>query len=221
MSAPMFSFKWYLYKVVLPFIGLVGICVINSFLFKIFGFGWRGYLELYVKAGPFIALALVAFGAAWETLDNNPGMVSSNPSDYISACKRLAGLPFFAFGGHLISYGKQLSSGQYHRFNLWDLIVGVPLIGCFVLASYAWLWFVAPLQYFLFLVCGAPSRIAMYSQYRLHADRHGDAFKYYELKPDAEQPKTGWDASIRNKPVTMANAYGAAVLLIIGQTLAK
>jgi hypothetical protein len=86
----------------------------------------------------------------------------------------------------------------------------------FVLASFAWLVLVAPLQYFLFLVCAAPSRIVLRSNYRLYAKVDGPMFYYAEMKPDAPEPTLGWDASMRQKPVTMANGFGAAVLFLLG-----
>ena len=202
-SSPQRILKVYL----LPFLGLAGICFLNSFFFrKIFGLGWRGYFDWYVSAGPFIGLALVAFGAAWESLDKNTGLVSANPLAYIGSCLQLIGLPIEALGGHV----------QTKRVDAWDRIVAQPLIALFALACVAWLVLVAPAQYFLFLVCGAPSRVALNSGYRLHAELDGNILKPLDLKPDDPKPATGWDASMSNKPVTIANAFGAAVLFIIG-----
>jgi hypothetical protein len=210
-SSPQRVIKVYL----LPFLLLAGLCVLHSFLFrKIFGLGWRGYFDWYVKTGPFIGLALVAFGAAWESLDKNTGLVSANPLAYIGACMQLVGLPIEALGGHV-----QIK--DYARVNPWDRIVAKPLIALFTLACLAWLVLVAPAQYFLFLVCGAPSRVALNSGYRLHAELDENILKPVDLKPDDPKPATGWDASMSNKPVTIANAFGAAVLFIIGYFVSR
>ena len=204
------SFKRVLLEFVLPFLGLAAICLVNSFIVhKVFSVSsWR-YLQWFVEAGPFIGLALTAFGAAWDALDSNLGLVSTNPRSYIIACTKLAGLPIFAFGGHL-------KSDNNNGINLWDVLVAVPLILLFVVASFAWLLLIAPLQYFLFLVCAAPSRIALRSRYRLYARVEGKMLNYAELKPGQEKPPFSWDASMRSKPVTMANAFGVAVLFIVG-----
>lgn len=86
-------------RVVLPLIGLVGVCLINYWLFRrLFG---ADYLKWYVNAGPFIGLATGAFATAWGELDNNTGLVSANPLDYIGACLQIAGLPMIAIGGHV------------------------------------------------------------------------------------------------------------------------
>ena len=95
-------------------------------------------------------------------------------------------------------------------------LFGLPLISLFVVASFAWLLLIAPLQYFLFLACAAPSRLALSSSYLLHAKIEKDTFAYTEMKPVDANDKGAWDAIMRDKPVTMANAFGAVVLFIIG-----
>ena len=87
----------FILKIALPFLGLVAICLINSWLAKrLFGVGISGYLKWYVNTGPFINLAVAAFGAAWSAVDNNIGLVSAHPLTYIRACSKLAGLPIYA-----------------------------------------------------------------------------------------------------------------------------
>jgi hypothetical protein len=202
--------KRYLVHFLLPFLGLAAICLLNSLIFhKFLGRGWRGYLDWYISAGPFIGLAQVAFAISWQALDKNTDLVSSDPLKYIGSCFWLVGLPINAFGGHL-------KAKNYHRVNPWDVIVAMPLIIMFVLAAFAWLLLIAPPQYFLFLVCGAPSRVALNSNYRLRAELADNILKFVEPKPDEPEPKTGWDASMRDKPVTMANAFGAVVLFLVG-----
>jgi hypothetical protein len=208
LAGQTFSFKQLLLEFVLPFLALAGICVINSLIIgEIFSVSPRRYLDCYVEAGPFIGIASAAFGAAWKELDANIGLVSANPRTYIIACSKLAGLPMFALGGHFKN-----TKGM----NLWDIISSVPLIIMFIVASFAWLVLIAPLQYFLFLVCAAPSRIVLRSNYRLRARIEGQMLYYSELRPETPEPTSGWDASMRGKPVTLANVFGVAVLFLIG-----
>jgi hypothetical protein len=200
----------FILEIALPFMGLIAICLVNSWIIhRLFSIGFSGYLNWYVNTGPFINLAVLAFGAAWSALDNNVGLVSAHPLIYIRACRKLAGLPIYAFGGHL---RRENHEGQ----PLLDLVFGIPLIVLFVVASFAWLLLVAPLQYFLFLFCGAPSRIAMRSYYRLHAEVDGEIFSFRVMARDEDKPESGWEASMRDKPVTLANAFAAATLFMIG-----
>ena len=210
MAAPTFSFRRLLLEYVLPFLALASLCVVNALIVqKLFSVSPRRYFDLYVRAGPFISLGLVAFGAAWGALDKNVGLVSANPRTYIIACSKLAGLPMLAFGGHLKSENR-------NGLNLWDALFGLPLILLFVVASFAWLVLIAPLQYFLFLVCAAPSRLALSSKYLLLAEVEDKILIYAENKPRDPENKKAWDATMRDKPVTMANAFGAFVLFLVG-----
>ena len=208
MAAQTLSFKRLLLEFVLPFLALAAICIINSLIIrKVFSVSpWR-YFNWYVEAGPLIGIAVIAFGAAWKDLDNNIGLVSANPRTYIIACSKLAGLPMFALGGHF---------KDTKGMNLWDIVASVPLIIMFIVASFAWLVLIAPLQYFLFLVCAAPSRIMLRSKYRLRARIEDQILYYSELRPETPEPTSGWDASMRGKPVTLANVFGVAVLFLIG-----
>jgi hypothetical protein len=206
--------KTFTLEMALPFLGLIAICVVNSWLAKrFFGIGVTGYLNWYVNAGAFINLAVAAFGAAWSAIDNNTGLVSAHPLKYIRACSSLAGLPIYALGGHL-------RSENHHGQSFWDLLFGVPLIFLFVVASFGWLLFVAPVQYFLFLVCAAPSRLALRSHYRLHGEIEEKKVVFRPLAAYEPEPESGWEASMRDKPVTLANAFGAATLFIVGHFLA-
>lgn len=90
------------------------------------------------------------------------------------------------------------------------------LLLVFVVAIIGWLLLIAPLQYFLFLVCGAPSRIALASNYRVYARFVGWKLIYDDkLKHTDPEPADAWDASMRHKPVALANAFGGATLFVI------
>ena len=204
------SWKEYLLKLVLPFFGLAAVCFLNAFLIhKIFSVPLSKYFLEYVSAGPFIGLAQVAFAISWQALDKNSDLVSAHPLKYVGACLKLVGLPFVAYGGHI-------KVKDYNRVNPWDIIASIPLVALFVVASFAWLILIAPLQYFLFLFCGAPSRVALNSNYRLRAELDDGILNFVEPDPKVRPLTIGWDASMSDKPVTMANSFGAAVLFIIG-----
>ena len=200
-------------EVVLPLAGLISLCLINYFIFRrVFH---SNYLRWYLSAGPFIGLATAAFGAAWGGLDNNVGLISANPLRYIRSCKMVAGLPIYVFGGVV------LSKNQPQRISIRDILFGLPLLVVFVVAAFGWLLFVAPLQYFVFLICGAPSRIVLSSNYAVYARMDGRRLIYEDKTTSDPKPEKGkgWDASMRDKPVTLANAFSAVTLFFIGWLL--
>jgi hypothetical protein len=211
---------------------LSGVCVLNQWvLSQLFELN---YIRWYVNAGPIIGLATAAFGAAWGGMDKNTGLVSANPFDYVGACLQVAGLPIIVFGVHISSMGSLAESlGTPPRFLatdsrayrpasrevlavLRDALLGVPLILVFTVSTFAWLLLVAAPQYFVFLVCGAPSRIAMASSNSVYAHFSGRSVKT-ETKPlNDPLPEGSWDASMRDKPVTLTSAFSAAMLFVTG-----
>jgi len=187
---------------------LVAICFLNRWIFReLFGLD---YVRWYVDAGPMIALATAAFGAAWGDLDKNPSLVSANPYDFAGACLQVAGLPIDVFGAHLRSKNREVA------LSALDSLAGLPLIVVFVVAAMGWLLFVVPLQYFVFLICGAPSRIAMSSSVRVEARIAGGKLEIEEQPLRDPERDDWWDAGMRDKPVTLTSAFSAAALFLIG-----
>ncbi|MBI3014513.1 MAG: hypothetical protein HYY65_05505 [Candidatus Tectomicrobia bacterium] len=188
---------------------LLAICFLNRWIFReLFGLD---YVRWYVDAGPIIALATAAFGAAWGELDKNPSLVSANPYDFAGACLQVAGLPIDVFGAHLRSKNREVP------LSALEFLAGLPLIVVFVIAAIGWLLFVVPLQYFVFLICGAPSRIAMASSIRVEARIVGRKLEMEEQPLLNLERDDWWDASMRDKPVTLTSAFSAAALFLISQ----
>ena len=207
--------RTFLGEVALPLAGLISLCLINYFVFL--RFFQANYLRWYLSVGALIGVATAAFGAAWGGLDNNVGLISANPLRYVRSCLLVAGLPIYVFGGVL------RSKNQPRRISTRDILFGLPLILVFVIAAFGWLIFVAPLQYFVFLICAAPSRIILSSNYAVHARMEGGQLTYQDKTTDDPKPERGkgWDASMRDKPVTLANAFSAVTLIFIGWILSR
>jgi hypothetical protein len=194
--------------IALTFIGLLLTCAANTWAFRTFF--ERSYLEWYSAAGPFIALATAAFGAAWGGLDKNPALVSANPLRYFGACLQVAGLPLFAIGAHLKSKNRLRPIGM-------EVIPVFALVSSLTIAVLGWLVLVVPAQYFLFLVVGALSRIALTSTASISARIQSGQVEFKECPPGSLPKKEDgwWDASMRNKPITMSSAFGAALLFLL------
>jgi hypothetical protein len=192
----------------LAFVGLLLMFAANVFAFRVFFV--RSYIEWYANAGPFIALATAAFGAAWGGLDKNPALVSANPLAYVGACFQVAGLPLIAVGAHLRSKNRLRPVGM-------ELLPIAVLALLLTVAMLAWMVFVVPAQYFLFLLVGALSRIASTSSAQISARIQSGRVEILERPPgDRPKPEDGWwDASMRDKPVTLASAFGAALLFLL------
>ena len=186
---------------------LLAVCFLDWWILgKLFGLD---YIRWYVNAGPIIGLATAAFGAAWGGMDRNAGLVSAQPFNYVGACLQVVGLPILVFGTHL------RSDSHDNRPPLRDSLAGVPLILVFTVSAIGWLLLVAPPQYFVFLVCGAPSRIAMATSKSVYA-HFAERKVEFEIVPRGDSlPQGWWDASMRDKPVTLASAFSAATLFVV------
>jgi hypothetical protein len=194
---------------------LGGLVVLSWWIFRAAG---HDYWTFWLKSGPVIGLATAAFGWAWGGLDRNPGLVSTDPLDYLGACLQVVGLPLDAFGGHLDHENHE------RPVAVTDTLLVIPLALVFLVAVLAWMVLIAPVQYFAFLVFGAPSRIALASRFRVYARLDGTRLHYRggtALAPEAHRNDDGWwDASMRDRPVTVASAFMAAALLVIDTLLA-
>lgn len=192
------------------FLVLIGLVVAAWWTFRVAG---HDYWEFWLHSGPLIGLATAAFGSAWGGLDRNAGLVSADPLDYAGAALQVAGVPLVAFGGHM------KSDNHARPVAAWDTLLTLPLAIIFCVAIIAWLVLIAPAQYFAFLVAGAPSRVAMSSRYHLLARIEKGQVRYVEgpaLDTVPFRKEEGWwDASMRDRPVTVASAFMAAALLVI------
>ena len=190
---------------------LLAITALNRWIFEQV---WStDYLNWYANAGPFIALAMGAFGLAWGGLDRNPRLISAHPCEYLAATFQVAGLPMAAFGPHF------RSENQAAPVPAWEILAAIPVVLALVVATLGWLVFIVPMQYFVFLVCGAPVRIAMRSSVKVEARFAGRSVLYEERPRDQPVPAGWWDASMRDRPVTLTSAFSAALLFLIDHAL--
>ena len=84
------------------------------------------------------------------------------------------------------------------------LVVGLALIG--------WVLVVAPVQYLVMLVCGAPARLAVVSDRKLVVSRSDEAHVWRARPVELPTPEGAVELGFRTKPVTFANAIAAVSL---------
>jgi hypothetical protein len=180
---------------------LAGLAALVAAAWAGFALLGRDYLGFWRGSGAVVGLGIAAAGWAWGSVDRHPGLVSANPRVYASAALQLAGLPLVAFGGHL-------RAGR--RVSAFDRAAILPAGLVFAAAVLGWLLLIAPAQYFVFLVAAAPSRVACASDYRLFACIGSDG-RVQTAERDRAPPDAGWwDATMRDRPVSMAGAFTAA-----------
>lgn len=167
------------------------------------------YLDWYLHTGPYVALAIAVTSVAWRELDKNTGLISLNPLEYSAACLYAAGLPLIAIGAHA------QSKNQPNRLAVIDSVSYILALLLIAIAVIAWLWLVAPLQYFATIICGAPARATQSSTYMLYARIEDGKLEYEEKQLDEIAPVGYWDASMREKPLALVSALTAGLLFVI------
>lgn len=179
---------------------MIALVVMDYWLFEIL-FG-DNYFKWYLSVGPFVGLATAIIAASFGSLEKHTGLISAHPLDYLGASLQACGLPIFVLGTHL----KSNSS--------WYLLPTLFLAVMATIAMIAWLILVVPLQYFVYLLCASPVRVATSSSTSVMARFMGHRLEFGEQPSSAPVPEGWWDASMRERPVVLTNAFSAAVLFL-------
>ena len=164
------------------------------------------YVHWYVANGGTLALVLTVFALA-VNLDDEPGLVSAHPAQYVGA--------WFAFFGE----GSYWLSGLIRRGRavpFWDALVTMVFAFVWTVVEFVWLLVVVPAQYVVNLVCGAPVRMALST---------GGAGSVTATPPKKTRsrlwisiPERSVDlgGEVREKPVTATAAISAVALFGLG-----
>jgi len=194
------------------FVIILALIGLNLWLFPIL-FN-TSYLEWYLKNATLIGFVTGIIALAWGGLDRQAGLISSHPLDYLGACTQLVGIPVLVIGTHM-----RTNKAEGAKSSIFDILLMIPILLVFVLMMMAWLAVVVPVQYFMYLVCGAPARVFSKSDRRVIANLNRGQVKYKEVGPDEKVPADWWDASLSSKPYAITNiiagmlAFGLRLLL--------
>jgi hypothetical protein len=178
------------------------------------------YMDWYLKNGAQIAL-ITAFATLIWDLNQNTSLISANPRYYVSAYLHLIGMTFYSLGTQIT--GNRNAKVRPARLD--SLMTSVITLILIVLIL-AWFVLVAPIQYFLILLIGAPARVVLASEIRVYARFEDEKLRYQELRKDDREGEkalkdNGWmNTSFSNKAVTFTNALIALTLAVMKYFLA-
>jgi hypothetical protein len=209
-----FGLKHYRLSIVLAVLIILGLCVFNYWLFGVLFDS--SYLAWYVNTGPVFGLVTIVIAAVWKGLDKEPGLISKNPYEYLGSYAQLAGLAMYTLTP-IIDPKSYATRPPYS-----DYIVGFFFALLLMITIIAWLIFVIPLQYFVFLICGALPRMAPGSSKRVVAWLEGPHRKHLKMEEQPLNgviPEDGWVATLKDMPFKLTGAFSAAFLFLLGQIL--
>lgn len=154
----------------LAFFIIIGLILLNRWIFAaLFD---TDYLLWYINNGSLIGLGITFVSLASENFKKDIDAISVNPGIYAAAYFKYLAIIYFDFGTYM-----RLNKGVIFFFDTllalaWDvLILGATLL---------WIVIVVPLQYFVFLLCGAPARMFHPDGYQAY-DRIKDGKLEYKL----------------------------------------
>lgn len=197
-----------LFKFLIGLIILLVLLLINQWGFS----SWFdiGYFDWYLKNGALIGIATTAVSMVWGNMRQHTGLISTNPWDYLGSYLQLVGLPIFVFGTHLRS-----NEGKAKRDSTFDVLVTIIFVIVLCAILLLWLVVVVPLQYFVYLICGAPGRLISNSQRQVVAKLKLSRLDVKEISEQEEVPEGWWNASIADKPVAITSLFSSLFFLIV------
>ena len=166
----------------------------------------RNYWQWYMNTGKFIGIGLSVTSMVWGRMGDHPGLISKNPLTYIGSYLQLAGLPLFTLGTHL--RGKNDADPFDKIVTVVMTIVVTAALGLYLIA-------LVPLQYFLFLLVGAPARTLNQSTQMVAAKLVGSNLEVKTVDRTAQMESGWWEASMAEEPVELTGLLSSLFLAIL------
>lgn len=200
-----------LLRVALGLAPVVGLIVLNAWAFP----RWLGtsYADWYLSNGALMNLLTSLLALSWGDMNKHVGLISAHPLHFVGSSLQLVGLTMLEIG--TLVGGE--AAGSRRRSPL-DLVLTSVILAMIVVALIAWLVVVVPIQYFVYLVCGAPGRVFAASGRRVAAGFTNDTkLKTRVLRRGEELPEDWWLASVASKPVTATGLFASPPFVLLNK----
>ena len=184
----------------LPLAAIVALVAANYVVFRLLD---HNYFRWYLDHGAELALGLTLVALAVD-LDRDPTLVAAHPGNYAAGWLTVLGETFVYLGDDVL---RNPAIGFFDL--LWIALFDLAFLGL----AFCWLAIVAPLQYFVTLVTGAPARGALLSR-RIWVKRSGK-LTVLSKGPVEKMPKGAEEIGFAGRPVTVTSSVTAGVLLAV------
>lgn len=166
------------------------------------------YLRWYIAGSTLIGILTSITMKLWGDAETNVELISAHPLVYLAACCALAGVPLFAIG-------TLLRSRHEERRSLLDLALALPLLVAIGAALLLWILVIVPPQYFVYLVCGAPARLAARAPVTATLVTDTDGRLRMEEQPQGTTPPGSRNVDLFAKPVAATALIAAGVMFLL------
>jgi hypothetical protein len=193
------------------------------------------YFDSYLESGFLVSLVFGVVAVAID-LDSQPNLIAAHPGIYLAETfvllRNLAGALEVLFerprSERTLAQAGLAVMGYRYRLRTLDLALSWLFMLSFAAATLAWALLIAPLQYWLYLVCAAPAREALASSKTLwvvrsatgnellFAPKDPNEFEKRELQKAHEQGDMT-EVGFAAKPVSFTAAIATAVLFGISR----
>jgi len=155
------------------------------------------YFDWYLNDGVKISWAIAFLGFVWGNLNSTPSLISAHPAEYFGSYLKLAGDLFLLQAATTVS--KSSTDPPIVSTYALDSALALLLNMILTVLLLAWMLVVMPIQYFLFVLCGAPARKIICSEQKI------------------EGSETDWfTEELSQKPFSVTAAFSGMVLWAIG-----
>jgi hypothetical protein len=177
------------------------------------------YLSWYLENGAIVSLVVAFVTLAWGDLNDVPSLISAHPLEYGAAHVALCVLPSQSLAAILAPRRDRPQTAPI-GLPVLDAILTVAVTIVLLAAFVAFVLVVAPIQYFVYLVAGAPGREAYASPerawYRIRAREI-----LVESGPRTDELPAGADESAYTaQPVTLTAVLAPGLLFVTQQVVA-
>ena len=207
----------------LAIVTIIALILFNRWLFAaLFG---TDYVLWYIENGTFISFGITFISFVSKNFNKDVNTVSANPLTYLTTYLLYLAIPIGLLGtlmranagvsemaedsGSSIAESGEADNEQAMPasnagssldsllFLLWAPII--------LLAPFLWIVVVIPLQYFVFLICGAPARYIHPKDYRAIVGVENGKVALNYLKSSAEITEGSQDVSLGIEPFPLTN----------------
>ncbi len=141
-------------------LALVGVCyLIFHYWFK------TNYFKWYLENGANISWAMALLALVWGDLNKFPSLISSHPSEYVGSYAAILSR-FFLIQAAFSVVKRRRDPPIISNYTL-DRKITLLLIIPLSILMLLWAVVIAPIQYFVFIICGAPARQILCSQQKI------------------------------------------------------
>ena len=171
------------------------------------------YLSWYLANGAIVSLVVAFVALAWGDVNDVRGLISAHPFEYAAAHVALCVLPTQSLAAVLAPRGDSpRPQSAPIGIPVADAILTAVVTVCLLAAFVAFILLIAPIQYFVYLVAGAPGREACGSPQRAWYTIGTREIRVESGPRSAGLPERATESAYTGQPVTLTATLASALL---------